>query len=513
MKCSGNEIMQLWRLILSLSLFYHAVPSSSTSMHLRTRRKSHSFHLHPWVDSDFGLAFSGKPQERETFSVIVWGATLGTRNDTKHNEGLFCVVRYGAAKSSWEDKLRGTGRVSNTSKPMVQTPTWNLGVLVIGDEKTELSVRVFAFDEPDLSLPDMRGKKFQGKKRLLGEVSIGINTLRQASRNSVDGKASFKLPGGGHVRLTGARGGSAPNFALSEYSLTPSTSHEAFAQIAGQQAVRVEDISAAGPLILGTAPLPLALQGLWWVTGQSSGSSLLSFGGPNNDGNGCSLGYISGEKNSYKIRAEGDRVTATNEPSGFDKVVESGDKAYYFEFDSATDPKLGQMYMLLDGIGIGTNGKWTQRVVNSEMNLLPDGGVEYPGSVVWLRNTSVWGFLVGSETKFIQVMDGAGEKIEPAWSKFVASQKDPENGNYPGWMFYKSVSTDSSPWSVAVADEVSSRVRIHVILIMVTLLALGGAASAVLGYGCLRLQKKTLHLLDVWNHDKRQMEKHSIWIH
>merc|ERR1719313_1521073 len=99
-------------------------------MHLRTRRKSHGWQLHPWVDSDFGLSFSGKPQERETFSVIVWGATLGTRNDTKHNEGLFCMLRYGEARSSWNEKMRGSGRVSNISKPMVQSPTWNLGTLV-----------------------------------------------------------------------------------------------------------------------------------------------------------------------------------------------------------------------------------------------------------------------------------------------------------------------------------------------------------------------------------------------
>jgi len=403
---------------------------------------------------------------------------------------------------------------------MARSPTWNLGTLVTGSDKTELSVRVFALDEPELSLPDLHGRRLQGvgasrqqsAGRLLGEVSVGISTLRQASRNSVDGKASFKLPGGGHVRITATRGGVAPTFALADYGMSPSTSYEAFDPIAGQQAVRVEDISGAGPMILGTAPLPLALQGIWWVNDQSSSSSLLSFGGPNNDGNGCSLGYISSDKNSYKIRAEGDRVISSSEPSGLDKVMEAGDKVYYFEFDNAESPTSGQMYMLFEGLGIGTKEKWTEHVMNSQMRLLDEGDVEYPGSLVWLRNTTLWGINVVRDTKLVQVIDGAGEKIEPAWSKFVASEKDPSNRDYPGWMFYKSVSPVSSPWAIAVTEELSQRVMLHSILIMVGLFALAGGCCAACAYGCVRLHR-TLRLLDVWHHDKRQKIQQSYYIH
>jgi hypothetical protein len=103
---------------------------------------------------------------------------------------------------------------------MVRSPEWNLGTLVFGNENTELSVRVFALDEPDPSSPE----QLPGKKRLLGEISMGIDTLLHASRNSVDGKASFKLPGlGGHVRLTARQGGVRPNFALADYGISPST--------------------------------------------------------------------------------------------------------------------------------------------------------------------------------------------------------------------------------------------------------------------------------------------------
>jgi hypothetical protein len=510
--------MQLWRLTTILSLFYSICPVSSTSAHLRSRAqlrrlaagKLHSWNLHPWVDSDFGLGVSGQPQEWDTFSVIVWGATLGTRNE-KNNDGLFCNLRYGPAGTTWDEKLRGTGRISNTSEPMARSPTWNLGTLVTGSDETELSVRVFALDEPELPLPEQRGKKLQEKSRLLGEISVGIGTLRQASHRSADGKASFKLPGGGHVRLTATQGGVPPTFALADYGVSPSTSYEMVAPIAAQQAVRVEDVNGVGPMILGTAPLPSALQGIWWVTGQSSGSSLLSFGGPNNDGNGCSLGYISGEKNSYKIRAEGDRVISTSEPSGLDKIVETGDKVYRFEFDDPVNPTFGQIHMLLEGLAIGTN--WSDHVMNSQMHLLPDGDVEYPGSLVWLRNTTVWGANLVRDTKLVQVMDGTGEKIEPAWSKFVAAEKDPDNRDYAGWTFYKSVSPVASPWAVAVSEEVQQRVRVHGILIMVALLFLAGGCCAACAYGCIQLHRRTNWLLKVWHKDKlKTLKQNYYWI-
>lgn len=502
--------MQLWLLTTFLSVLCQVVPTSSTSSQLRSRAPQsnlHSWNLHPWVDSDFGLAFSGKPEERETFSIIVWGATLETREDTKLNEGLFCVLRYGPPKSSWDDKIRGTGRISNTSQPMARSPTWNLGTLVTGSDKTELSVRIYALDGPELSLPELRGKNLQGKRRLLGQISVGIRTLRQASRNSVDGKASFKLPGGGHVRLTAIRGGVQPSFALADYGLSPSTSFEVVAPIAGQQAVRVEDINAQGPLILGTAPLPPALQGIWWI----SGSSLLSFGGSNNDANGCSLGYLGGDTNSYKIRAEGDRVMASSDPSGLDKIMETGDKSYYFEFDNAVNPTNGQVYTLFEGMGVDTKDS-TENIMSSQMSLLPEGDVEYPGSLVWLRNTSLWGISVARDIKIVQLMDGAGEKIEPAWSKFVAFAKDSENRDYPGWMFYKSVTPVSSPWAVAVAEELLQKVRFHMILIVSVLLILAGGLCAAGGYGCVLLHR-SVRLLDVWQQGQRLTPKQSYWIH
>jgi len=394
---------------------------------------------------------------------------------------------------------------------MLRSPTWNMGTLVTGSDRTELSVRVFALADAEPSLPELRGKNLTGERRLLGEFSVGIGTLRQASRNSVDGKASFKLPGGGHLRLTATRGGSPPNFGLAEYGMSPSISYETSAPITSQQAVRVEDMLGAGPMILGTAPLPIALQGIWWFAGQTSGSALLSFGGSNNDGSGCSLGYLTGEKNSYKIRAEGDRVVSSSEPSGLDKVMETGDKVYYYEFNNAANPTLGQIYTYFDGLGGAQEGA-KSAMMKSTMQLQPNGDLEYPGSLVWLKNTTVLGINV-KDTKIVQVIDGAGEKIEPAWSKFVASEKDPENRNYPGWMFYKSVTPSSSPWAIAVTEELLQRVRVHVILIMAGLLAFVCSCFAASAYGCVRVHRTSRSLREGWNHDKRQNLKQAYWIH
>lgn len=505
--------MKLLPSLVIISLFCPILPTSSTSLLLRRlRRRLHNRNSHPWAD---GLFVNAKPEERETFSVIVWGATLGTRNDTKHHEGLFCIARYGSAKSSWDEKLRGTGRVSNTSKPMTTSPTWNLGMLVTGTEKTEISVRVFAIDEPELSLPELRirGQKLPGKRRLVGEFSVGVGTLHQASGNSVDGKASFKLPGGGHLQLTAARGGAVPNFALAAYGLSPSVSYETADPIPAQQAVRIEDITGIGPMIVGTAPLPIALQGIWWVSGQSSGPSLLSFGGPNNDGNGCSLGYISGDRNSYKIRSEGDGVVATSEPSGLDKLMEAGDKTYYFEFDDAADPTFGQVYTLFEGFGIGKEEMFPEQVVNSQMHLLPEGDVEYPGSLVWLRNTTIWNLEVLGDTKMVQVVDGAGEKIEPAWSKFVAAEKDPDMRQYPGWIFYKSVKTVSSPWAVAVTEELLQRVQLHMLLIIVGMFVLASCCCGTCAYCAFRMHRTVRQTLTGRYERRLTLKQNYYWIH
>lgn len=43
--------------------------------------------------------------------------------------------------------------------------------------------------------------------------------------------------------------------------------------------VNAADISGDGPMVIGKAPLPPCMQGLFWMTWQGSGSCLASLGG------------------------------------------------------------------------------------------------------------------------------------------------------------------------------------------------------------------------------------------
>ena len=62
-------------------------------------------------------------------------------------------------------------------------------------------------------------------------------------------------------------------------------------------------------MIVGGAPLPLSMQGVFWLTGQEDSSALMSFGGPSNDGGGMSTGVVTGDRR-YSVRVSGDRTWA-----------------------------------------------------------------------------------------------------------------------------------------------------------------------------------------------------------
>jgi hypothetical protein len=268
-------------------------------------------------------------------------------------------------------------------------------------------------------------------------------------------------------------------------------------------------------MILGTAPLPVALQGIWWFGGQSSSSSLLSFGGPNNDGNGFSLGYLDGPKNTYKIRAEGDRVAMSPQPSGLKKIVdEIGDKVYDFEFNDHVDPTAVHIHISFEGVDAEVQSRWPERMLNVDMQLMPHGHPEYPGSLVWSRNTSFW---MDDDYNLIQVMNGKGEKIEPAWSSFVSYEKNPNNRDYPGWMFYKTaVASEETPWESRVNKAVVQRVRLHAMLIIASAVVVLVACVAACVLGTMRLQR-TVRAMDFWQRAKdyarrRHAFKQSYWI-
>merc|ERR1719195_701918 len=85
-----------------------------------------------------------------------------------------------------------------------------------------------------------------------------------------------------------------------------------FEAMAPLRSLTLDQLETEMPIIVGKAPLPKQLRGVFWVGNQSRSSALCSFGGPNNDkvldgGNTCSSGKI-GKDNKYCIRVSGDRV-------------------------------------------------------------------------------------------------------------------------------------------------------------------------------------------------------------
>jgi len=209
----------------------------------------------------------------------------------------------------------------------------------------------------------------------------------------------------------------------------------AMAPIGNMKSVEINDIHGTGPLILGTGPgLPTQLQGLFWLTKQGKSSALCSFGGPSKDGGNCSTGQLTTE--AYKIRVSGDRVWsfAQNDFAAI-KAAKKLDLVYHFHFDDVTNPTHCQIYPEARNAGVLLTAEW---LLNFEMHLLEDGDPEYPNSVVWRRPSAVFGIEIKKkEYLLVQVMDGTGTRIEPAWSKFVEYENSEKmSGTSPGRIWY-----------------------------------------------------------------------------
>lgn len=398
-------------------------------------------------------------------TVIVWGADLAG----KPVPGLHCMVRYGGPTKTWDHMLRGTGRVSNTSGETTTKPRWDMGLFVLGGEETTIIFRVVQANGDFLP------------------ATANVSTLLAAQERSESDRFTLSLRGVGHLQLSAHRGQ-----VLHEHGLSASAGYESLQPIAPQRAVRVEDITGEGPLWVGRAPLPKSLQGLWWLTGQRSSSALVTFGGPNNDGDGCSNGYLKGDKHTYTIRTEGDRVFTTAQASAIDRLAEGFDMMYYFEFNDAVEPTLGQIYVH-SGLGIGLSGQFSQHLLNFQMHLYPHSLPEFPGSLVWLRNSSVLHFNAGEDYNLVQVMDGSGKRLEPAWSKFVRYQNSSITGDFPGWIFYKSLEPSPSPGSEEVVQRLQEGIRARIFWgVIIGVVAVAVLVGAGVAYYVLNMQNQPL---------------------
>jgi len=167
------------------------------------------------------------------------------------------------------------------------------------------------------------------------------------------------------------------------------------------------------PLIVGTAPLPENLRGLFWLSQQALLSSLISFGGPNHDGDDLSEGML-GDDGSYRIEVMGDRVWSAATCFG-EKFERQFMLTYNFEFDDPNNPTESTIHAESGCPG----GVHPFCCFSFSMDLAPQDP-EFPGSVMWTRKSKICGLT--DKYKVVQVIDEFGKPIQPAWDHFLEYQ-------------------------------------------------------------------------------------------
>lgn len=361
-------------------------------------------------------------------SIVIWGAKGLRDADVVGTSDPYCVVRVGPKGSAWAEKLRGTGRRSEQVKDSI-SPQWNLGftVDIAGMKDPEIHIRVY---DKDLLTDD----------DFLGEAVVFLDR-GSLTETPIDVKLS-RVKGGETGNGTLSVSAGLPKM-LQDLNVKPSGFFDAVGPIGAVKSVDIKDIdmksfsAGTGPLRLGTGPgLPAALTGIFWLTKQGPSSALASFGGPSGDGGGCSAGQMVG--NRLKVRVAGDRTWSFAENGKSNTLVEALDLVYHFVFDDAVNPTRCQIYPEGRNLGFTLTADW---LLDFDMELLKDGDKEFPGSVVWKRISSVLGReATSAEYALVQVIDGQGQPIEPAWTKFVEYQNSAEAGSSPGKIFYHEAS-------------------------------------------------------------------------
>merc|ERR1712154_740838 len=150
-------------------------------------------------------------------------------------------------------------------------------------------------------------------------------------------------------------------------------------------------------------------------------SAIASFAGPTNDGDGCSTGELDAD-GKYRIRVAGDRVWAFADKNheNWEKIRDH-DLVYHFQFNDAQNPTRAQIHPEARKSGLKLTWEW---LLDFEMELVPNGSEKYsekyPGSVVWLRPSSLFGIIKG-EYELVQIMNEDGKRL-PAWQKFAEYQ-------------------------------------------------------------------------------------------
>lgn len=197
----------------------------------------------------------------------------------------------------------------------------------------------------------------------------------------------------------------------------------------------VSKINASGPVFIGKAPLPPKIQGVFWLK-DDGGDALVSFGAPpGGDGSGeCNTGKLipkASDQKSYcttvsNVRAGGWTYQGVATPAGvFGGKFPSAADSFYrtcgmkweFCFDSETDPTTW------DGKAVSTRGLPCVNAFALASTTGVHSGTMYGGQY-WKVTTKALGIVpmpswLPGNFDMIQVMDGNGDKIQPAWDNYA----------------------------------------------------------------------------------------------
>jgi len=204
-----------------------------------------------------------------------------------------------------------------------------------------------------------------------------------------------------------------------------------------------EDVSAAGPITLGTADhgLPENLQGVFWLQDQKDSSALMSFA-PSNDGQGLSV--WNNDESNIRVRVGGDKVWSFHTEGKAWELVEGIDLVYDFRFNNATNPTESNIIpQAMNWNGFSLDGA-KEFVLDFNMIFIPpeDHEDRFPDAVTWARPTFILGQNIESSYyEIVQVLKGNGDTTS-AFDEWVKYCESPETGNSTGTIFYHAIDNE-----------------------------------------------------------------------
>jgi len=191
---------------------------------------------------------------------------------------------------------------------------------------------------------------------------------------------------------------------------------------------------------------PDTLKGIFWLTGQGDSSAALTFAGSYDGGDMGGQGLSEGEY-ATSIRVAGDRTWAFADDPAFGGNFETVgilDLVYQFRISegSLEAPRAFNIIPKARNLGIDLAGAVGEFLLDFSAFLLTDEQAAargYPGSVVWDRRSFVAGDneVTSSRYDLVQVVDGTGSPIQPAYDMWIAYQESAAAGDIPGTLYYR----------------------------------------------------------------------------